>query len=78
MERLSQNTIRKVVEGKTVYQVVIDGNKYQECSECGEYFKITGYNSKYCPSCAKKINIKKTSEKNKERYYATKAEQEQE
>lgn len=76
MERLNKNTIRKVVEGKTVYQISMEGEKYQGCCICDEYFKLTGYNNKYCPVCAKDVNIRKTSEKNKEKYHAKKAQQE--
>jgi hypothetical protein len=72
MERLSKNTIRKEVGGKTVYQVVVNGEKYQECLECEEYFKVTGYNSKYCPACAKRINNKKTAENGRIKYHAMK------
>jgi hypothetical protein len=75
MERLNKNTVRKEVEGKTVYQVVINGEKYQSCCICEEYFKMTGYSNKYCTDCAKKQNIKKTAEKNKEKYWAKKSEQ---
>ncbi len=78
MERLSKNTIRKEIEGKTVHQVVIGGEKYQECCICDEYFKMTGYNNKYCPDCAVKVNIRKASEKSTARYHARKAEQAQE
>lgn len=77
MERLNKYTFRKEVESKVVYQVVIDGEKFQGCCICDEYFKLTGYNMKYCPACAKEINIKKTAEKNKEKYHAKKAIQEQ-
>ena len=72
MERLNKNTVRKVVDGKTIYQINVGGKKFQGCCVCDEYFELTGFNNKYCPSCAKEENIRKTAEKNKIKYHANK------
>jgi len=69
---MNKNTIRKKIDGKLIYQITMNGKKYQQCCICEEYFELSGYNQKYCTECGKKENIKKTSERNKERYHASK------
>ena len=49
----------------TYYDEHRNGVKYKECEVCGKRFKVTNNRVKYCTSCAKKVNIKKTNNKKK-------------
>jgi len=72
MERITKNTVVKTVDGVKVFRVAINDKQYQECVSCGDYFEVSGVSQKYCAHCAKIINIRKTSERNKGKVKANK------
>jgi Zn finger protein HypA/HybF involved in hydrogenase expression len=51
-------------DNKTI-KVIIDNVTYKSCAICDNFYPIKGHNTKYCPNCRAKVNIIKTSDRQK-------------
>ena len=63
MEMLNQSTFRKEIDGKIIYHIILNEERFQTCVVCEKYFKYTGNNIKYCRDCRTTENLRRANER---------------